>query len=94
MSAKGSLCERAVSKSVHGGRLADKQTIQNWVADSSAAIEAYRLLTLRAAWTIDREGAAVSEAAARARTDQGRHHSGNGRQPTHAWRATRNGQTG
>jgi acyl-CoA dehydrogenase len=53
-----SLCERAVSKSVHGGRLADKQTIQNWVADSSAAIEAYRLLTLRAAWTIDRKGAA------------------------------------
>jgi acyl-CoA dehydrogenase len=55
-----SLCERAVSKSVHGGRLADKQTIQNWVADSSAAIEAYRLLTLRAAWTIDREGAAAA----------------------------------
>jgi acyl-CoA dehydrogenase len=54
------LCERAVSKSVHGGRLADKQTIQNWVADSSAAIEAYRLLTLRAAWTIDREGAAAA----------------------------------
>jgi acyl-CoA dehydrogenase len=54
------LCERAVSKSVHGGRLAEKQTIQNWVADSSAAIEAYRLLTLRAAWTIDREGAAAA----------------------------------
>ncbi|HEX4466621.1 MAG TPA: acyl-CoA dehydrogenase family protein [Solirubrobacteraceae bacterium] len=51
------LCERAVSKSVHGGPLADKQTVQNWVADSAAAIEAFRLLTLRAAWTVDRDGA-------------------------------------
>ena len=51
------LCERAVSMSLHGGRLADKQTIQNWVADSAAAIEAARLLTLHAAWKIDRVGA-------------------------------------
>jgi acyl-CoA dehydrogenase len=54
------LCERAVSKSVHGGRLADKQTIQNWVAESAAAIEAFRLLTLRAAWTIDRHGSSAA----------------------------------
>ena len=51
------LCERAVSKSLHGSRLADKQTIQNWVADSAAAIEAARLLTLQAAWKIDHVGA-------------------------------------
>jgi acyl-CoA dehydrogenase len=51
------LCERAVSKSLHGSVLADKQTIQNWVADSAAAIEAARLLTLQAAWKIDRAGA-------------------------------------
>ena len=51
------LCERAVSKSLHGSRLADKQTVQNWVAESAAAIEASRLLTLQAAWKIDREGA-------------------------------------
>jgi len=51
------LCERAVSKSLHGSRLADKQTVQNWVADSAAAVEAARLLTLQAAWKIDREGA-------------------------------------
>jgi acyl-CoA dehydrogenase len=50
------LCERAVSKSVHGGPLSEKQTIQNWVADSAASIEAFRLLTLKAAWTIDRLG--------------------------------------
>jgi acyl-CoA dehydrogenase len=51
------LCERAVSMSVHGGLLAEKQTVQNWIADSAASIEAFRLLTLKAAWTIDRVGA-------------------------------------
>jgi len=51
------LCERAVSKSVHGGVLSEKQTIQNWVADSAAAMEAAKLLTLRAAWRMDEEGA-------------------------------------
>jgi len=51
------LCERAVSKSVHGGPLSDKQTVQTWVADSAAGIEAARLMTLRAAWKMDREGA-------------------------------------
>jgi acyl-CoA dehydrogenase len=52
------MCERAVSKSVHGSLLAEKQTIQNWVADSAAAIEAARLMTLKAAWKIDQVGAA------------------------------------
>jgi acyl-CoA dehydrogenase len=52
------MCERAVSKSVHGSLLSEKQTIQNWVADSAAAMEATRLLTLKAAWTIDQVGAA------------------------------------
>jgi acyl-CoA dehydrogenase len=51
------LCERAVSKSVHGGLLSDKQMIQQWVADSIAAIESMRLLTLNAAWKIDQVGA-------------------------------------
>lgn len=51
------LCERAVSVEVHGGPLADKQTVQNWVADSLAQIEAARLLTLHAAWKIDQVGA-------------------------------------
>jgi acyl-CoA dehydrogenase len=51
------LCERAVSKSVHGSLLSEKQTIQNWIADSAAAMEAARLLTLAAAWKLDREGA-------------------------------------
>jgi acyl-CoA dehydrogenase len=51
------MCERAVSKSVHGSRLADKGVVQEWIADSKASIEALRLLTLQAAWTIDERGA-------------------------------------
>ncbi len=54
------LAERAVSVSVHGGPLADKQTVQNWVADSAAAIEAARLLTLQTAWRIDHVGASAA----------------------------------
>jgi len=50
------LCERAVSRSTHGSSLSDRQTVQNWVADSAAAIESARLLTLYAAWKIDRQG--------------------------------------
>ena len=34
-------------------RLADKQTIQNWIADSAADIHACRLMTLDAAHKID-----------------------------------------
>jgi acyl-CoA dehydrogenase len=51
------LCERAVSKSVHGSLLSDKQTIQNWVAECAAQIESTRLLTLHAAWKMDQVGA-------------------------------------
>ena len=37
-----------------GGPLADKQTVQNWIADSAAEIQACRLMTLDAAHKIDR----------------------------------------
>jgi acyl-CoA dehydrogenase len=50
------LCERAVSKSVHGGPLSEKQTVQNCVAESAASIAAMRLLILHAAWRIDQHG--------------------------------------
>jgi acyl-CoA dehydrogenase len=50
------LCERAVSVTTAGSRLADKQTIQSWVADSYAEMQALRLMTLRAAWLIDTSG--------------------------------------
>lgn len=48
------MCERALSRHAFGGPLADKQTIQNWIADSAAEIQAARLLTLEAARRIDR----------------------------------------
>jgi len=51
------LCERAVSRYAHGSMLSEKQTVQNWVADSLAEMTAARLMTLQAAWKIDREGA-------------------------------------
>lgn len=50
------LCERAVSIEVHGGPLADKQMVQEWVATGLAQIESTRLLTLHAAWKIDQVG--------------------------------------
>jgi acyl-CoA dehydrogenase len=54
------LCERAVSRVAHGGPLADKQTVQNWVADSAAQMQAARLMTLQAAWKMDTHGAGAA----------------------------------
>jgi acyl-CoA dehydrogenase len=51
------LCERAVSRYTHGSYLAEKQTIQNWVADSLTEMTQARLLTLYAAWKMDQVGA-------------------------------------
>jgi alkylation response protein AidB-like acyl-CoA dehydrogenase len=39
-----------------GDVLGQRQTIQNWIAESRAEIEAARLLVLHAAWTIDNVG--------------------------------------
>ncbi len=47
------LCERALSRSTFGTTLAQKQTVQNWIADSVAEIQSARLLTLHAAHKID-----------------------------------------
>ena len=54
------LCERALSRYSHGSLLADKQTVQNWIADSAAQMQAARLMTLHAAWKMDTEGAAAA----------------------------------
>jgi acyl-CoA dehydrogenase len=54
------LCERAVSREAFGGPLAEKQTVQNWVADSLAQMQAARLMTLHAAWKMDAEGASAA----------------------------------
>ena len=47
------LCRRALEREAFGGPLAEKQTVQNWIADSAAEIQACRLLTLDAARKID-----------------------------------------
>jgi alkylation response protein AidB-like acyl-CoA dehydrogenase len=47
------LCSYALEREAFGGPLADKQTVQNWIADSAAEIHACRLMTLDAAHRID-----------------------------------------
>ncbi|GAB2679265.1 acyl-CoA dehydrogenase family protein [Saccharopolyspora gloriosae] len=45
---------RAVSRTTKGARLADKQLVQEMIADSWIQIEQFRLLVLRTAWKIDK----------------------------------------
>jgi acyl-CoA dehydrogenase len=44
---------RAMERETRGQKLAELQTIQNWIADSAAAIHGFRLMTLHAAWLMD-----------------------------------------
>jgi acyl-CoA dehydrogenase len=54
------LCERSLYRYAHGSVLADKQTIQNWIAESAAQMQAARLMTLHAAWIMDTQGASAA----------------------------------
>ena len=47
------MCRRALAREAFGSTLAEKQTVQNWIADSAAEIQASRLLTMHAAAKID-----------------------------------------
>ncbi len=47
------MCSYALEREAFGGPLADKQTVQNWIAESAAEIQACRLMTLDAAHKID-----------------------------------------
>jgi acyl-CoA dehydrogenase len=47
------MCERALSRFTAGSRLADKQLVQEKIADSWMEIEQFRLLLLQTAWKID-----------------------------------------
>ncbi|MBI3454341.1 MAG: acyl-CoA dehydrogenase family protein [Candidatus Rokubacteria bacterium] len=49
------MCRWAVNREAFGSKLAEKQTIQNWIADSAAEIQAARLMTLHAAWKMDQK---------------------------------------
>ncbi len=48
------LCERALSRSTQGELLANKQMVQEKIADSWCQLEQFRLLVLRTAWRIDK----------------------------------------
>src|SRR5687767_10877827 len=53
----GLMCERAAKRLIAPGKpLGTRQTIQEWVAESRAEINAARLMVHHAAWKIDREG--------------------------------------
>ena len=52
------LCERALTRYTHGSILAEKQMVQDWIAESYAEMQAARLLTLQAAWKMDQLHAA------------------------------------
>jgi alkylation response protein AidB-like acyl-CoA dehydrogenase len=57
------MCARALSREAFGSRLADKQAIQFWIAESAAEIQACRLMTLDAAHKIDQGSEARVEVA-------------------------------
>lgn len=50
------LCRRAESRFAFGSKLIEKQTVQNWIAQSRMEIDAARLLVLYAAWKMDTIG--------------------------------------
>ncbi|HET7572393.1 MAG TPA: acyl-CoA dehydrogenase family protein [Gaiellaceae bacterium] len=47
------MCSYALEREAFGGPLAEKQTVQNWIAESAADIQACRLMTLQAAHRLD-----------------------------------------
>ena len=57
------MCRYSLEREAHGGPLADKQTVQNWIADSAADIYSCRLMTLDAAHKIDQGSEARVEVA-------------------------------
>lgn len=51
------MCRRAATRELSPGKvLGTKQTVQNWIAESRAEINAARLMVLQAAWKIDTVG--------------------------------------
>jgi acyl-CoA dehydrogenase len=48
------MCERVLSRETAGSLLADKQTVQGYIADSYAQLAQFRLFVLYTAWEIDK----------------------------------------
>lgn len=49
------MCERVLSRTTQGELIANKQLVQEMIADSWLEMEMYRLLVLRTAWRIDKD---------------------------------------
>jgi acyl-CoA dehydrogenase len=47
---------RAAERSAFGRRIVDYDTVQRWIAESRVELEQARLVTLKAAWLLDRDG--------------------------------------
>jgi alkylation response protein AidB-like acyl-CoA dehydrogenase len=47
------MCSYSLERNAFGGPLAEKQTVQNWIAESAADIQACRLMTLQTAHRLD-----------------------------------------
>ena len=45
-------CERVLSRETKGTLIAEKQSIQHWIADSWVQIQQFRLQVLHCAWLI------------------------------------------
>jgi acyl-CoA dehydrogenase len=54
------MCERALSRYSHGSLLAEKQMIQDFIAESLIDIESAKMLCMNAAWHMDQHGASKS----------------------------------
>jgi acyl-CoA dehydrogenase len=50
------MCRRAATREAFGGKLADKQFVQDFIAKSRMEVDQARLLTMLAAWKMDTEG--------------------------------------
>jgi alkylation response protein AidB-like acyl-CoA dehydrogenase len=51
------MCTRAATRKIADDKtLASRQIVQAWVAEARAEVDAARLMTLRAAWTIEKHG--------------------------------------
>jgi acyl-CoA dehydrogenase len=48
------MCERALSRETQGSILAEKQSVQNYIADSYAELMQFRLFVIQVAWQIDK----------------------------------------
>lgn len=51
------MCDRALARSTFGRPLAERDNVRDWIAQSRFEIDQARLLVLRAAWKMDRDGA-------------------------------------